>query len=124
MKPRKILRELTGNTFIKNWKKQKIDKQNIIEHYATTNSFDTDVEIENENAPYIDISIGGNSVVKSSQFRLSLCRNRLFELKITDPSPYPELQLQSRPSYDELENGNANGNGNGYAPMTSYPHTT
>ena len=39
-------------------------------------------------------------MVKARQFRLSLCRNRIFEIKIADPEPLPGLQ--SRPSITNL----------------------
>eukprot|EP01084_Bolivina_argentea_P238829 401278_1 len=66
---KKYWQQLTGNYLIKSWKKQKINKQNIIEYDNTL--------------PYIDISIPNNSVVKACEFRISLCNNRIFQINIS-----------------------------------------
>ena len=87
-----LWRQLTGASFMKQWKKQKISKQQIIKNYNS--------EEHEAKEPFIDISIAQNSVVKVTDFRLSLCHNRIFQISLPQ-----SLCRKSRASVDHGLNG-------------------
>eukprot|EP01083_Nonionella_stella_P160399 524335_1 len=89
---------------LKNGKKSKITKRNIIEDETSRHT----------TQPYIDVSITNNAAVKASQFRLSLYKNRIFEVDIAMDIDRHARQSRTRGSIDhsidhkdEINNTNA-----------------
>merc|ERR1711974_586451 len=77
-----IWRELIGSTFIKLWKKQKITSKNVIQKYESNDSNESNESTNDDDVPYIDISITNNSAVRAGDFRESLCKNPIIQLSI------------------------------------------